>query len=320
MLHGNKKTAADKRKHGKEEKTAAAKHEYGKAEKTAAASLTAETALVMPIVLTALLFFVYLLQILYVEQELHMAAIRAARDASACGYLLKHADSKLEGLQKAEGEYYEVAELAGEVLQGVGNSFWLASMVKSRVTDLQSVDMTIRGGYGGISFWGSDVYAEDEMTVIRMAYKIEFPLFRNLIPAISFQKTIVMRCFSGEGELEEDAEEDGKEEEGYVYVTETGTVYHIRINCTYIKLSVKSENIGKIKDLRNKYGGKYYPCEACAKNKEGSSLIWITETGTHYHYQRDCSKIKRNVKKIPISEADKYRPCSRCAANTEKKD
>ena len=289
-------------------------------ERTEAASLTAEAALIMPVVLTALLFFVYLLQILSVEQELYEAAVKALRDTSSYGYFLKHADNRLDALQKVEGEYFEAAEFANEVLQGLGNYLWFQSAVKNRVADIESINKAVKGGFSGISFWGSDAYAEDELTVICMEYKIVFPLFQNLIPSVSFQKCVIMRSFSGDGALEEDEKEEENEEskeEGYVYVTENGSVYHVSINCTYIKFSVKPKNFDELDNLRNKYGGKYYPCEACSKKGEATQTIWITDTGTHYHHQQDCSKIKRNVKKITISEAENYRPCSRCAATAK---
>ena len=105
----------------------------------------------------------------------------------------------------------------------------------------------------------------------------------------------------------------GGEEEGYVYVTENGTVYHISADCTYIRRNVKQEKREKIADKRNHYGGKYYPCEGCMKKEEMPDTVWVTKAGTRYHATKDCSKIKRTVKKILFSEASAYRPCSRCA-------
>lgn len=279
-----------------------------------AASLTVEAALLMPVVLTVLLFFLYFIQVLYVEQELYSAAVKTLRETSACGYLMKYADSGQTALKNAKGEYFEAADFACEILQGAGYYVWFQSAVKSRVTDKKSIDNAVKGGFAGISFWGSDAYAEDELTVVCMKYKIVFPVFGKLIPPVSFQKNIFMRSFSGEGVLEKAEDEEEGSEEGYVYVTETGTVYHVNVNCTYIKLSLESKGIGELNSLRNKYGGKYYPCDACVKKGESMETIWITGSGTHYHSRKNCSKIKRNVKKITVSEAEKYRPCSRCAA------
>ena len=114
---------------------------------------------------------------------------------------------------------------------------------------------------------------------------------------------------------EEEGGDGGKEEESgaYVYVTESGTVYHVLANCSYIRLSVEKVKSGGIADRRNQYGGKYYPCDGCLKKNAAPETVWVTKSGTHYHASRDCGKIKRTVKKIPLSEASMYRPCSRCA-------
>lgn len=293
------------------------------------AALTVEAALIMPIVLSVLLFFLYFLQILYVEQNLYAAAIKALRDTSACGYIIKYADSMqnaLEDLEEGEGKYFDVPDIAKKVLRSAGSHIWFQSVTKNNVSDLESIENAVKGGFAGISFQGSDAYADDELTVVNMQYRILFPVFQTLIPPISFQKQFVMRSFSGDGilihtggEKDEDAENPSGEEQ-YVYVTETGTVYHINSNCTYIKRKVEQQNIEELEILRNKYGGKYYPCSSCAGKGTSGSTVWVTKSGTHYHFNKDCSKIKRDIKKLPISEADKYRPCSRCAAERSLND
>ena len=89
---------------------------------------------------------------------------------------------------------------------------------------------------------------------------------------------MVLRSFSGEGQLSQREEEGGdgdKEEESgaYVYVTESGTVYHVLANCSYIRLSVEKVKSGGIADRRNQYGGKYYPCDGCLKKNAAPETV-----------------------------------------------
>ena len=108
-------------------------------------------------------------------------------------------------------------------------------------------------------------------------------------------------------------EENGEEQEDtIVYITETGSVYHVDRNCSHIKLSVTSV-IGLPTALRNDSGAKFYPCEACCNGAESDmATYYITSDGTRYHNRNDCSKIKRTVKEVKLSEVSDRSICKRC--------
>lgn len=286
------------------------------------ASLTVEAALILPVVLSVMLFFLSFLQIIRAEQQLYYAAAELTEETAACGYLLKYAKQEADALWESEGEYFEAAEFAVDILQGAGDALWFRGAMQARLADSDCINAVVQGGISGIDFWGSEVYAEDEITAVRMSCQISFPVFRSILPKLSFQKTVIMRSFSGVGAFEKEtsAEEGGGSEEGYVYVTETGTVYHANSSCTYIKLSVEQTAGSRVGEKRNQYGGKYYLCESCIKNAAAPSVVWITGTGTRYHAKKDCSRIKRTVRKIPLSEAEAYRPCSRCAKGSPRQE
>lgn len=105
---------------------------------------------------------------------------------------------------------------------------------------------------------------------------------------------------------------EGEEQvEKMVYMTESGSVYHQSLNCTYINLSVNSVSSSEISALRNAYGEKYTACSTCSKGQKPAGNVYITEKGSHYHNLETCSGLKRNVRLVKESEAVGH-ACSRC--------
>lgn len=288
------------------------------------ASITVEAALVLPIALSVILFFMYWIQIVNMEQVLYQAGIDAVEEAAACGYLIQYGEKGIGGLiaDQVGDEYKAFATGATEIVEGAGYAAWFKNRICAAARAETIADSLIAGGLDGISFWKSDACAEDGLTVVCMNYSVRFPVFSDLLPEVAFSKEIVMRSFCGQGEAQFDEEsEDGAAQENTaedneeVFVTRTGTVYHVTDRCTYIKLDVSSVSSEHLTEMRNDYGAKYYACESCAKGNITKN-VWITGKGTRYHTKKDCGKITRNVDKIPVSEAkEQYRPCSRCACN-----
>lgn len=97
----------------------------------------------------------------------------------------------------------------------------------------------------------------------------------------------------------------------FVYVTICGEVWHSRADCTHIFITVKEADWNIIGYLRNKNGGKYYPCELCEKKEKGNKTYY-TEYGDRYHKDKECSSLIRYIRAIQWSDSISYRPCSRC--------
>ena len=112
------------------------------------------------------------------------------------------------------------------------------------------------------------------------------------------------------GYMGSDTDEE-KEKEEYVYITDTGTKYHVSWDCTYLKVQIQSLDEKDIKEIRNHSGEKYYPCERCNPKEKG--IVYLTEWGNRYHGKSDCSALKRTVYLIPLSEAGNRTACSKCS-------
>lgn len=104
-------------------------------------------------------------------------------------------------------------------------------------------------------------------------------------------------------------------EETYVYITPEGSVYHLYSDCTHLKLSVRSTTMGIVGSLKNEYGQAYRKCEVCSLPFK--NLIYITSEGDCYHSDRNCSGLKRTIRRVPLSEAGGRSLCMRCMSRGE---
>jgi len=148
----------------------------------------------------------------------------------------------------------------------------------------------------------------EEMIELVKPVKIKSP-----IPMIGYSGTTIvsccyMRAWTGYDVKRSQAE--GVSGEGYVYLTENGSVYHTKESCTHLSLSIDMTAKSQLGSLRNEDGGKYTPCDKCGG--EGSSLVYVTREGDHYHNTITCSGLKRTIRRIPVSEAAGLPACGRC--------
>jgi hypothetical protein len=128
---------------------------------------------------------------------------------------------------------------------------------------------------------------------------------------------LVYRNWTGEGGDLTGGEADA-EEQGIVYMTEHGRVYHIRRDCSYIKIDVTAVLSEAIGGKRNASGAKYYACEFCSPVLRNGTQVFITEYGTRFHALSSCSAIKRTVKECVLEEVrESYPACSRCGKTEE---
>lgn len=104
--------------------------------------------------------------------------------------------------------------------------------------------------------------------------------------------------------------------EGMVYVAKNGQVYHLERECTYLRTRIQTTAVSQAIELRNQSGGKYYPCEDCCggEEQEEREKVYLTTYGNRYHVSRNCSKLKRTVRKVSRSEVGNLAACSKCGA------
>lgn len=134
----------------------------------------------------------------------------------------------------------------------------------------------------------------------------------GLIPLskVWMQNTITVHAWTGAEEQNDSGKGDTQEE--MVYVTESGSVYHRKLGCRYLKVSLQQVPGSRIFSMRNSYGEKYAACESCSRGQSPAGSVYVTSTGNRYHNQETCSGLKRTVKLVKLSQVGSMHACSSC--------
>jgi len=102
---------------------------------------------------------------------------------------------------------------------------------------------------------------EDIDIILSYTVKIPVPFFS--LREMPFLQRVRIRGFTGlTPEIHVENNVDNKEEEDNdktdVYITETGSVYHLTKECSHLRLSIEEVDYNNMDNLRNDGGGKYY--------------------------------------------------------------
>ena len=265
-------------------------------------SVTLEAALVLPLFLYFFLNLFTLFDILRVQSLVEAALHQAGREIGQHAFTLHYAE---EVIARADG---------AAVTDGAGLSLVSAAYAKQRVRDyLEETGANlqcVKGGLDGFSMLRSDPLSQDGVLDLVISYEVQ-PLVR-ILPFSSFSMEAryfghVWTGYRIPGTAQEEQEE---EEEETVYITRTGTVYHTRADCTYLRPKVRAVGETVPEGLRNASGGKYYPCESCGMG--ASSTCYVTDYGTRFHTSASCNKIERDVRAVKRSEVRGRACCSKC--------
>lgn len=243
------------------------------------ASYTVEAAFVLPMFLLAGIAVIFFFRVIQVEWGVQTAISDVARSAAISGDIFS--EMKTGAIQALCA-----AEIAGK---GVPYKFVL-------------------GGPVGINLSGTTV--DDKEVSIKASYVMKVPttLFGWKHWHIS-QRALARRWVG-------DDPGDVDEADKYVYVTESGSVYHTNLSCAYLNPSIRGVFDEQLSDERNVNGAIYYPCPSC--RKKGFSGIWyVTDYGTNYHTTLRCPGLKRTINRMKLQDAiDKGYPlCSKCEKN-----
>lgn len=133
------------------------------------------------------------------------------------------------------------------------------------------------------------------------------------LPKVWIHNRVRVHAWTGKEDYGETGEGGAQQTpEKMVYVTETGSVYHRSLSCSYINLSVEQISGSSVQSRRNQYGEKYEACEICSRNQNPAGTVFITGKSNRYHNLGSCSGLKRTVRIVKESEAKGMGACGRC--------
>lgn len=242
------------------------------------AAFTLEAAILMPLLACFFVSILFFFRVMQVQTEVQSALELTSRELAVC----------LE------------EESAGEVM--LAKALFLKNM-QGHKTALECV----RGGGLAISL-AKSVFAGDEIC-LRAEYRMELPVSVFWKKRLNVVQSAVTRKWVGwKGEKEET-------EDSWVYISETGTVYHRNRACTHLKLSIRCVSGIDINILRNENGEKYRRCYRCTEQNLTGGKVYITDEGECYHADLNCSGLKRMVRRVHLSEVAGWPCCSRCGGS-----
>ena len=257
----------------------------------AKAGMTVEASLLLPLFLFAMLTLSESMELIRLHSNLQTALWNTGRKLSLYGCFL------------SDGEEGEVSKEAKDLSVSY---LYVKNDICSFLGEDYLENSPLAYGVSGLQFAESEIFTENGCMELNLTYKV-LP-GNTFFPVSSFRMANRYYSHLWTGY---DLEKGSGEIISYVYVTEYGEVYHKDRNCTHISLAIKQAPSMRIDMERNMYGCRYTECEKCKKGGE-SGILYITDEGDRYHYDRECPGLKRTVFVIPESEASIYRPCSRC--------
>jgi len=250
------------------------------------ASLTVETALVLPIFMFMMLSIISYCRIIEYSDTVAESLHQSSRLMAQYAYASKEGGA---------------AGALGSGLGGVAISVAYASnQVNSNLSSKGFND-------GSISYLRSVAMKND---VIDLIATEEIPILYDFlgVKQIRVMDRARVRAFTG---YDNTGLEDMNTEETIVYVTASGSVYHRSRNCSHLNVTPTAVNAGQLSGARSSQGAKYYQCEYCAKKKE-CSVYYITEYGNRYHTTATCQALKRDVTAVPLSRVGGKSACKSC--------
>ena len=257
-------------------------------------SMTLEAAFVLPFFLFAVINILFAVNMIGAQSRFNAALHQTGNKMAFAGYVYERTLGNVLPDSLA-GVAMSSIYARGEVLEYVGADYLDQSCVV--------------GGAGGVSFAGSSVMGDGDIIDLIVSYRV-----KPFAGIMGFDGFTMSQRYYGKAWTGYDVTQyvsDTKQEDPMVYITETGTVYHSDRNCTYLNPSVESVSAAVIGDIRNQSGAKFYSCGICGGYR-GTSQVYITQYGSSYHSQINCSGLKRTIYTVPLSQVGGRGRCSKC--------
>lgn len=301
-------------------------------------SLTLEAAFVIPVFIIAIMAFIMLIHIVYVQMSIQSALNYTAYELQSKGVVYEYLDkiskdkmSEVKGkiqeflVSKNElfnNDYFEEAlSWSLDKIKETGDEAIFEIMLAEKVNsylEKENIDYScVSGDYKGIDFGGSTVNVNTGEFNIVASYEVKCPIILSSVIKFKVNQNVKGRTFGGNLKIlgnEDRNNENDETMESKVYVTQSGKVYHTQRDCIYLTNRMLRTDYGEIASKRNNSGGKYYPCEKCKEKAlgEGNDYVYYSKEGERYHLTLQCSAIARQIEETTLDKIGEKRMCEKC--------
>lgn len=267
-------------------------------------SLTIEAAIALPIFMFFVMCIIYFLVIFSLQSQIQLAMEEAARSIGKKAYLINSADDIISG-ESPEVDADTESLLTAGINPLTIKTEMLKDGLKERLDHSQIID-----GANGLYTYNSSYDEETGFLDIVVNYNYKIPFFSKQIGTIAMAQRSFSHVWIGKRLNAAKISEDGRNAQT-VYVTPYGTVYHTEKDCRYLDLSIRQISQSEIISARNADGEKYEKC-TCANHTPSDGYVYVTDYGTNWHTDLNCSGLKRTVNEIEISEIGGMHICPKC--------
>lgn len=272
-----------------------------------AGSMTLEAAMVLPLFIFGILCVANFIVIINYQNIVQMNINNTAKSISRYSYITDRANEITNDNFKDEGIYVDKDVLVA----GINTGYALKKLLNNEIVKYTK-KVNVYGGISGLIINSSKIGVNEDGT---SDLKVSYSIVINILGNKKYHLRLANRCYFhtwiGESIVEK-KETNSK----IVYITKTGSVYHLSKDCSYIDISVSSARYGDVGNLRNVDGQKYVKCDKCVKSEiNENDKVYITPSGNVYHHNQYCGAIAREIIEIDISQIENRDLCSRCKKN-----
>jgi len=281
------------------------------------ASLTMEAAMVLPLFMIFVTGLISFLILISLQSDIQLAMEETARSIGKKAYLIERLDELTSDTDNASKDTLSVNTLAKDSLKedasevsllsaGINNISIKVLLLNSGLSD--TIERSgILGGTGGFYTYNSSYDDENGILDIVVNYTYKIPFLPGFVEKVDFVQRSLSHVWTG-SELKNKRRSANKGT--IVYVTPHGSVYHTSKSCSYLDLSIRSINYSEIESARNKSGSKYEKCSCAVNVTQGT--VYVTDYGTNWHSDLNCSGLKRTIIEKDISEVGGMKKCPKC--------
>lgn len=283
------------------------KNKYGKLNSyRLKGSITVEAAIVLPVFILLIISMMNFFVVINYQNIMQFNVFSSALSVGRLSYTM----DRLEDIKNKEEAIENIGINSNLIYSGINTAYVSEKIFTEELKDYTNEAGVVNGVRGVLV---TSTVEEKTLGIndIKVNYRMEFSIMGNKKYNLRMANCCYFRSWIGESLKETSKEGESAQK---VYITQNGKVYHLKKNCTYINIIVVKVKLSYIDNFRNESGGKYYECEICAKKSSNKKEdVFITASGTRYHYDESCRKIDRDVIEVDISNIGERKVCSRCS-------